>query len=511
MSELKRIYRLHFLEKLSFREMEKILSIPSSTLNDYVRRMKELELDEEFITQTSDEGLRSKLFPHKQVVRPRLELPDFKKIHLELQRKGVTLKLLHQEYIAHNSSGYSYSRFCAHYLLWRRVSKISMRQHHTPGDKLFIDFAGQTMAITNRETGEITRHPLYVCCLGFSSYTYCKLVESQANQHFCQAVVDSLSFYGGVPKLLVPDNLKSAVIKANFYDPHFNLAFKELSDYYRANILPARVRKPQDKSKVEISVSVAERWILAVLRDRVFYSLSEANAEIRKLLAKVNDKVMIHYGKSRRELFNEYEAAELMALPEESFIPRVLFKDKVRDDYHICYENRYYSVPHQYINRSVEIEVTDKCFNIFYQRNLIATHPIKKETFGKSTLKEHMPINHQKAYELDTITEEGLMIRAEKIGNNTFNLVSSILKEESNNPYKKRRCIGILLTAEKSEVNEAELASGYMIALKDYRVDNYRNILKNKSYLITRLLSETYLPKKRSEYHENVRGSEAFS
>jgi len=275
------------------------------------------------------------------------------------------------------------------------------------------------------------------------------------------------------------------------------------------------VRKPQDKSKVEISVSVVERWILAVLilavlRDRVFYSLSEANVEIRKLLAKVNDKVMIQYGKSRRELFSEYEAAELKALPREPFIPRVLFSDKVKNDYHIPHNKRYYSVPYQYINKSVTIEVTDKCLNVFYRGNLIATHLIKKEIYGTSTQKEHMPTSHQKAYEFDTITEEGLKIRAEKIGNNTFNLVSNILAEESNNPYKKRRCIGILLTAEKSEVNEAELASGYMIALKDYRVDNYRNILKNKSYLIKRLHSEMSLPEKRSEYHENVRGREAF-
>ena len=293
MSDLKRIYLLHCIEKRSFREIEAMLAIPSSTIYDYIKRMKDLELDEELLRAIPEEELHELLFPKKNQARARLDLPDFKKIHLELRRKGVTLQLLHQEYLTEYPSGYSYSRFCDYYRQWAKLSKVSMRQRHTPGDKLFIDFAGQTVSITNRETGQITKHPVFVCALGFSSYIYCKLVESQGSEHFCQAVADGISFYRGVPKMLVPDNLKSAVIRANFYDPHFNLAFQELSDYYQTSILAARVRKPQDKSKVEIAVSVIERGILAVLRDRIFYSISEANAEIQMLLAQINDRVML--------------------------------------------------------------------------------------------------------------------------------------------------------------------------------------------------------------------------
>ncbi len=510
MSDLKKIYRLHFFEKLSFREIEKLLTIPSSTLLDYFRRMKDLGLSEEQFLRISDEELHALIFPCKGRVQNRLELPDFKKIHLELQRKGVTLKLLHQEYLMQCPDGYAYSRFCDHYRLWKKDSKVSMRQHHIPGEKLYLDFAGQTMPITNRETGEITNHPLYVSSLGFSSYIYCKLVENQSNQHFCQAVTDSLTFYGGVPRILVPDNLKSAVIKANYYDPHFNLAFKELSDYYQTSILPARVRKPQDKSKVEISVSAAERWILAVLRNRVFYSISEANEEIRQLLTRINNKLMVQYGKSRRELFKEYESSELRPLPEEAFIPRILFSTKVTKDYHVSHNNRYYSVPYQYIDKVVTVEVSCKCINIFYRNNLIATHLKVAKIYDKSSQKDHMPTNHQKAYEYETITEEGLLIRAQKIGINTYNLVSNILREDTNNPYKKRRCIGILLTAERSDVNEAEQTSAYMLDLKDYHVDNYRNILKNKSYLIKGLQTEIGFPEQKSEHHTNVRGREEF-
>ncbi len=510
MSDLKKIYRLHFFEKLSFREIEKLLNIPSSTLNDYSRRMKDLGLNEEEFLRIGDEELHALIFPCKSRVQNRLELPDFKKVHLELQRKGVTLKLLHQEYLNQYPEGYAYSSFCDHYRLWKQSSRVSMRQLHIPGEKLYIDFAGQTMPITNRETGEVTNHPLYVCSLGFSSYIYCKLTESQSNQYFCRAVADSLSFYGGVPKILVPDNLKSAVIKANFYDPHFNLAFKELSDYYQTSILPARVRKPQDKSKVEISVSAAERWILAVLRNRVFYSISEANEEIRQLLTKINDKIMAHYGKSRRELFNEYESPELRPLPEEAFIPRRLFSTKVKKDYHVSHNNRYYSVPYQYIDKVVTVEVSSKCINIFYRNSLIANHLKVSTIFDKSSQIDHMPTSHQKAYEYETITEEGLLLRAQKIGNNTYNLISHILREDTNNPYKRRRCIGILLTAEKSAVNEAELTSAYMLALRDYHVGNYRNILKNKSYLLKGLQTEIGLPEIKSEHHINVRGGEAF-
>ncbi len=510
MSELKRIFKLHFLEKKSYREMEELLSIPSSTLSDYVKRMKGIELTTEQVNSLSDEEFYTLLFPGKNKLTPRLSLPDFKELHLELQKKGLTLKLLHQEYLTVNPSGYSYSRFCEHYHNWKKALKISMRQYHPPGDKMFIDFAGQMLSIINRETGELTKHPLYVSSLGFSNYTYCKLVESQSNNHFCQAVADSIAFYGGVPNLLVPDNLKSAVIKANFYDPHFNVSFKELSTYYQTGILPARVRKPQDKSKVEIAVSVVERWIIAVLRDRLFYSISEANLEIQKLLAKINDKVMVKYGKSRRELFTEYEASELKPLPAEAFIPRYLFTVRVSNDYHISYNNRYYSVPYQYINKVVTVEVTDKCINIFHRDNLIGTHLKVAGIYNKSTQKEHMPNRHRRAYEFDTITEEGILIRAEKIGKNTYQLIYNILKEETSNPYKKRRCIGIIQTAERSDVSEAELASAYMCQLRDYRVDNYRYILRNKSYYFKGLQGEISLPDKKTEYHDNVRGREAF-
>lgn len=510
MSDLRKFFRLYFLEQRSFREISSMLSIPSSTLYDYAKRLKGLSFSEEDIRGLSDKELHSFLFPGRYEHRARLELPDFKKIHLELARKGVTLRLLHQEYSASVSPCYSYSCFCALYRNWRRASKLSMRQYHRPGEKLFIDFAGQTMGITNRDTGEVSSHPLYVCSLGFSSYTYCKLIESQSTPHFCAAVADSLTFYGGVPNLLVPDNLKAAVIKASFYDPQFNLVFKELSSYYGTDILPARVRKPQDKSKVEISVSVVERWILAVLRDQVFYSLEEANLKIQELLSIVNNRIMRDYGKSRRALFEEYEVSELKALPQEAYIPRTLLSCKVKSDYHVMYNRRYYSVPYEYINKIVTIEVTNQCINVFYRNNLIATHLKVVDIYGKSTNKEHMPVSHQKANEFNIITEYGLIIRGGKVGANTSDLIRHILSDRTDNRYKKRRCLGILLSAERVDVEEAELAAAFMLRLRDYHVDIYRNILKNKSYLIKGLQSDIGSAEMKSELHDNVRGQEAF-
>ncbi len=444
MSEYKKIYQLYFNEHYSLRKIEEILSIPKSTLSDYIDRFLSIRITEAEINKISDQELKERLFPEKISEKETNSYPDFKTIEKELLRPHVTLALLHEEYSHNNPHAFSYSHFCRLYTDWSKSKKITMRQQHIPGEKLFIDYIGDRLPITNPSTGEITQHPLFISCLGFSSYIYIEVSKSQNTLDFCNSIVNNLNFCKGVPKYLVPDNLKSAVITANFYDPKFNLCFQELSDYYKTYIVPARVRKPKDKAKVENSVLVIERWVIAKLRNMIFYSISEANIYIKELLERVNTKIMKKIQKSRKDLFIEYDLKALSALPLEPYIPRLLFKFKVKDDYHIEYLNRSYSVPYKYIRYEVIAHVTNKVINIFYENVLIASHLLITEINGSSTIPEHMPVRHKEVYNNNTITDEALLARAEKIGEKTYLLIKEILDKEIHPVYKTRRCMNEL-------------------------------------------------------------------
>lgn len=510
MSELKEIYRLRFWKKEKMRSISELLNIPLSTLGDYVKRMQSLNISSEKFNELSEEELQSLLFSTGKRYKKEELLPDFKKLSLELKRKGVTLKLLHEEYIDKNPKGYSYSHLCSLYAEWENNSKISMKQRHVPGERLYIDFAGQTIPIIDRETGSVRQCPLFVGSLGLSSYIYAEVTGSQATEDFCKAVANSLSYYGGVPQRIVPDNLKSAVIKANFYEPRLNILFSELAEYYNTIITPARVRKPKDKAKAEHAVLLAERWILAVLRDVTFYSIEEANKSVRMLLEKLNSKQMKMYGKSRWELFIEYDHKELMPLPEEPFKPRELFSETVTKGYHITHLDRYYSVPYQYIGKKVICEISDKFINVWYQNKLIATHLLLQKKYDQSTIKEHMPKSHQAMDEYETITKEGLLGKAELIGSNTYDLICRILDSEGIVLYKKRKCLGILRTAAKANNEEAEQTAAYLMELSQISVDNYRKTLKNKAYQLKRVRPEIVGTESSRRVHENIRGGEAF-
>ena len=327
---------------LSRRQVGASLGVPFTTVADHLRRAEAAGLGWPLPEGMSDSELEAALFPKVPVAPPPdRPVPDWKSVHKELRRKGVTLMLLWLEYKEANpEGGYSYSQFCHHYRTFRGRVDLVMRQDHRAGEKLFIDFSGQTLPIYDRATNQVTFDAqLFVAALGASSYVYAEAVASQQLSHWIAAHVNCFETLGGVTEILVPDNLLSGVTKAHRYEPEINATYQEMADHYGAVVIPARARKPRDKAKAEMSVLLAERWILARLRNRKFYSLAEANAVIRELLVWLNDRPFKKLPGSRRQLFEELDRPALRPLP----VIRYEFGEwrmglKVNIDYHLLTE-----------------------------------------------------------------------------------------------------------------------------------------------------------------------------
>lgn len=508
MSDYKRIFRLYFEDNYSLREIERILNIPKSTLNDYLNRIQKSKVTYEALKDLSDSEIQRLIFPVKESVKDTSRIPDFKIIEKEMSIPHVTFALLYEELLQANPNLYSYSHCSKLYKKWCQSKKLVMRQKHNPGEKVFIDYAGKGFYIRDRVSGQDMKHQLFVTCLALSGYIYAECSKSQRSIDFCSSIVNSLNYFKGAPRLFVPDNLKAGVISSGYYDPSFNTSFQELADYYGVSICSTRTRKPKDKAKVENSVLLAEHWILAKLRHMIFYSISEANTYILILLDQLNQKIMRQYGKSRKEMYLEYDLPYLKALPKEHFIPRICQKYKVPHDYHISYKHNHYSVPYQYVKQEVLAIISNKQIEIYHERKLISKHLLSYGFNEKLTLSEHMPEHHRQVYFNETVTEESLMIRAEKIGKETYGLIQEILSNTAHPVYRLRRCLGILKTAERLQIDEAEKASALFMTLEIKKISVYRNIVKSRIFLQEN--SDQNLPEKCTMNHHNLRGKENY-
>ena len=318
--KIREILRLKYEVGLSNRAIARACCISNSTVGEYVVRARRAGLVWPLAEERSEEELYKQLFA--EVEKPRMverPLPDWEEVHRELARKGVTLKLLWQEYREKYPDGYGRSQFCEHYQRWNQAHTTSMRMPHKGGEVMEVDYAGMTLAITNPETGEVRQAQVFVASLPASSYVYAEVQPSQELQHWLAGHVRALAFLGGVPKILRPDNLKTGVTKPNYYEPDLNPSYQELAEHYHVAVLPARVKKPKDKAHAENGVQNVERWVLAPLRNRTFFSIGEANRAIAVLLEALNAKEMQHLGKSRRQLFEELDQPALLPLPEHPY------------------------------------------------------------------------------------------------------------------------------------------------------------------------------------------------
>ena len=501
MRKIREVLRLHWEAHLSARKIGESCSISQTTATLYLNRAEAAGLSWPLPPELDDGALERLLFPTQPSRAPTPHpQPDWASIHQELKQKGVTLQLLWQEYQATYPDGLQYSQFCALYRRFARKLDLALRQEHKAGEKLFVDFAGQTVPVVNPATGEERAAHIFVAVLGASNYTYAEATWSEDLPSWILAHVHAFEFLGGVPAMVVPDNLKAAVSKACRYEPDLNPTYQEMATHYGTAILPARVRKPRDKAKVEVGVQIVERWILAVLRKRTFFSLAELNSAMRSLLERLNDRPFKKLPGSRRLLFETLDRPALHPLPQGRYEYAEWKKVRVNIDYHVEVCAHYYSVPYALVHEQLDVRLTDATVEIFDKGKRVASHPRSHQAGRHTTLAEHMPTSHQRYLEW---TPSRLIHWAEKMGPATQEVVKSILASRPHPEQGFRACLGILRLGKGYGPDRLEAACVRAIVLKSFSYKSIESILKTG-------LDRRPLPSESAEpqtfEHENIRG-----
>ena len=476
MRKIHEVLRLAFESKLSIRAIARCVNASPATVGDYVRRAKRAGLSWPLPAELDDTALQQRLFPPSKPKGSRRSLPDWAEVHRELKRKGVTLALLWEEYKATEPNGLQYSWFCEQYRRWQGQLDVVMRQDHRAGEKLFVDYAGQTVAVVDRNTGEIREAQIFVAVLGASNYTYAEAAWTQGLADWISAHVRTFRFLGGVPELVVPDNLRSGVSKAHRYEPDINPAYQDMASHYGVGVLPARVRKARDKAKVEVSVQVVERWILACLRNRTFFSLSELNAALHKLLDKLNERPFKKLAGSRRQLFEALDRPALKPLPVTPYVYAEWKKARVHIDYHVEVEGHYYSVPYQLIKRQLEVRFTANTVECFHKGKRVASHRRSYQKNHHTTLVEHMPKSHRQYRDW---SPERFVRWAEKAGPATAKLITKVLASRRHPQQAYRSCLGILRLGKSYGEDRLEAACRRALTLGAHSFKSIESILKH--------------------------------
>ena len=413
----------------------------------------------------------------------------------------MTLALLWQEYLAEHPNGYSYTRFCELYGAWKQCISPTMRQTHIAGERLFVDWAGDTIGVIDPATGEERRARIFVAALGASNYTYAEARWSETLPDWIGAHVNALAAIGGVPKVLVPDNLKAGITKPSRYEPGINRTYQDLADHYGCVVLPTRIVKPRDKAKVEVAVQIVERFVLAKLRNRTFFSLAELNAAIRDCVAAINAKVMRRVGQSRAELLETIDGPALKALPSEPYAYAEWKRARVARDYHIEIGHHFYSVPSKLIREIVEARITGATVEIFHKGQRIASHAFSPVRNRHTTVTEHMPSAHRRYAEW---TPAKMMDEAAKAGSATVALFEAIMKAKPHPEQGFRSCIGIINLAKSygPERVEAACRRGNTIGATTY--GSVSSILKHG---LDKAFASEPAPDAPPIRHGNIRGS----
>jgi len=452
------------------------------------------------VVSLSEEELAAQLYDAK----PTLDraVPDCLWVHTQRQRRGVTLELLHLEYLEQHPTGYRYTQFCEYYRRWAKKRKLSMRQVHRAGEKTFVDYAGHKPTVVDRSTGEAREVEVFVAALGASSLTYAEATETQRTADFIASHTRTVEYFGGVSQIFVPDQLRSAVSEPGRYEPGLQRTYEEWSRHYGTTVIPARPRKPQDKSKVEVAVQIVERWILAPLRDEIFFSLHALNQRIWELLAVVNGREMRDYKQSRRERFELIDQPALQPLPAKRFECAEWKQAKVNIDYHVQLDRHFYSVPHPLVRESVELRYTATTVEVFYKNQRIAAHRRVHQAGSFSTIAEHMPKAHRAHMEWSPTR---LVHWGRSIGPKTEELVQSILDDRPHPEQGYRSCLGILRLAKQYGHERLEAACERAVCVRARSYRHVQSILKNG--LDREPIPEAEDPQPRLPIaHKNLRG-----
>lgn len=505
MRKIREVLRLRWEQGLSHRQIVTSCLIAQGTVGEYLRRASAAGLTWPLPDEITDTELERRLFPPPlNIPSAQRPLPDWEQVHRELRRKGVTLLLLWQEYEADQPTAFRYSRFCELYHEWRGKADPRMRQVHKAGEKLFVDYAGLTASVADRATGEVRTAQVFVAALGASSYIYAEATWSQALPDWIASHVRAFAFFGGTPELVVPDNLKAAVKSACFYEPELNPTYHEMARHYSTVVLPARVRKPRDKAKVENGVLQVERWVLAPLRNRTFFSLAELNDAIQVQLAALNSRPRQDLPASRLELFEMLDKPALRPLPTHPFEVAVWKKARVHTDYHVQVADHFYSTPHALVREEVEVRLTDSVVEILHQGERVASHVRSSRRYGHTTLQEHMPPQHSACAERDIAR---LLRRGSEVGAATEELLRQIMNSRRHREQGYRACLGILRLAATHGADQMEKACEYAVRTGVRSCRGVRGILGSG---LDRAIPPEESLASAPVIHANIRGAEYY-
>jgi len=506
MRKIRDVLRLSLHEGLSLRQVAASVQMPFTTVADHVRRAKAAGLSWPLADDLDDDALEARLFASPAPLAEPRPLPEWQTIHVELRRPGVTLMLLWLEYREVFPDGYGYSQFCAHYRRWQRHIDVVMRQEHKAGEKLFVDFPGRRIPIYDDATGAVVfEAELFVAVLGASSYLYAEALRSQELMCWVTAHVHAFEAMGACPAIVVCDNLRSGVTRPHRYEPDVNATYSEMAAHYGVAIVPARSYRPRDKAKVEAGVLLAERWIMARLRNERFASLGEANVEIARLVEWVNDRPFKKVAGSRRSLFESLDRPALRPLPATRYEFATWRRAKVNIDYHVEVraDRHYYSVPYRLVAETVDVRLSAATVEVFHRHRRVASH-LRRHVPGYSTDPAHMPESHRRHA---TWTPGRIIAWAAKTGPATAKLAEAILAARPHPEQGFRSCLGIVRLGERYGTDRLEAACERALAV---RAHSYRSVESILRAGLDRQPLPPERPTRTHPDHDNLRGPDYY-
>jgi transposase len=488
------------------RQVGAALGISKSCVSEIASYARAAGVDWALAQALSDDELQSRLYRPAVPRQSRHLEPDYAGIYRELQRPGVTLQLLWEEYqLAHQGLAYKYSTYCEKYKSWAGKLKRSMRQVHLAGDKLFTDYAGQTVPVVDATTGEIARAQIFVAVLGASNYTYACATPTQKAVDWVGSIIGALEFMGGVPRLLVPDQPRALISRPDRYEPTAHRLLEELSQHYNVAVLPARPAKPRDKPKVETAVLVVERWILARLRNQQFFSLLALNHAIAGLLADLNRRPFKKLPGCRFTAFAELDKPVLRPLPAQRMQIASFKPARVSIDYHVEFNGHYYSVPHTLVGEMVELRTTASSIEVLHGNKRVAAHAINQRRGQHTTTPEHMPASHREHLQW---TPAKLIAWAQRIGEATAGVVRWQMEHRSHPEQGYRSCLGLMRLGREYGPQRLEAASARALSI---RSPSYRSIASILSCALDQQPLVSSAPAQKSlPLHDNLRGADYY-
>ena len=506
MRKIKEVLRLRFECNLSQRGASKVCKVGRKTIQDYERRFKVSELTWPLADDVTEEVLEQKLFGTQPRKVSNKSPIDFEHMFQELKKPNVTLEVLWEEYRKDNSNGYQYSHFCNLFRVYLKSMNYSMRQEHKAGEKTFVDF-GTGLKLFDTKTNSYIPTQLFVSVWGASNKTFAQATLGEDLASWIEVNSDALESFGCCPKVIVPDNLKSAVTKACRYEPKINQTYAEFGEHHGTVIYPARPYRPKDKSKAENGVKLCKRWVLSRLRNEIFTSLADMNEAIAKLTERLNNKPLSKIKKSRNELFETLDRPNALALPSQRYEFAEWKLVKVHIDYHVSFDEHHYSVPYTLIHQELEVRATAKTIEVYRKGVRMCSHRRDYQKHGYTTVKEHMPPSHQKYLEW---TPQRILEWAKKYGASVKTLVEQIMSQRKFHEQAYRSCLGIIRLVDHYSAPRLDAACERALKFKIHSYQGVKIILEKGLDKIESIISNPAQSQSVLIEHENIRGAKYF-